>query len=157
MIEQFRGTRDTRSQEITSWTCALGPLPAPVRDWALRHLRDELVGHEPTQSSWWQTLAALYYREGQPVEALRAYQQAVKLDPGSAGFTERLFLALIYHSLERTTDAQRELRSVEAEVESLVAAGEALAKNWDTALECELLHAEARTVILRSSGPKLSE
>lgn len=130
------GSKDAR--DLAVWMCVLGPAAVSDLDRPLRML-DGLLRDEPGNSDFLGTRAALLFRVGRPVEALRIFDELSRRPGWTPEPVSQLILALLHQRLGRPAEARSWLQSARRQ-EAIAAMG------WDTAAEYQSLLRELRAV-----------
>ena len=97
-----------------AWLLTMAPEPADRDPRRAVALAERAVRTNPDRKTYWNTLGAAYQRSGDPVSALAALRQSLRLGPDESGFDHAL-LALAHLSIgddQAARDARRRLDAI---------------------------------------------
>jgi Flp pilus assembly protein TadD len=133
-------------------TCKLAPdsvadLSQPVR------IAEKLLDQDPDNADLAGVLGETLYRQGDLDAAVQRLEASIRAAPGVGAAWKKLFLAMAYHRLGRTADAQDLLmeatRWIAKNAQEQLAEGAELEQPllWCQRTELQLLHLEAQELL----------
>ncbi|MBL8871635.1 MAG: protein kinase [Planctomycetaceae bacterium] len=87
---------DSRTLNNIAWYLASSRESLPEACFYARALAESAVDSSPHESSYWNTLGTVLFRQGLYPEAIRAFSQSEALEPGTYLFENGIFLAMSY-------------------------------------------------------------
>lgn len=150
LLENHGGTTDPSTANALAWACVFAPKPVTDGERLLAVIR-KATADEPENSSYVNTLGAVLCRVGKCADAVRALEEAMRLqDNGGTGW-DWVFLALAHHEQGNAEEARkwrdRAIGWFDQELAAKALQSRDGSRQWVERLQMELLRREVESTI----------
>jgi tetratricopeptide (TPR) repeat protein len=155
LLERTSEAHEAVAWNNAAWVCTY--LPDALPDLAPAVALAEKAVAVQRNHNHLNTLAAVLYRAGKLDEAVRRFEEGMKLHDKGGTVLDWLFLAMAHHRLGHASDAQQWLDKALAwmrQVEEGKVKDAEAERNWRARLELQLLTREAETLLKQPSAGK---